>query len=93
MVYLETGHNAEIKIGKYLIAELGSHSDSGKTEIWFIRNTDGEELGSISWYSSWRKYAFNSFEMSYEEKCLRSIADFCEKLTKEHKEKLKCKKK
>jgi hypothetical protein len=81
---------SKIQIGKYLIVELGGHSASGKTQIWFVRSTDGTELGNISWNSGWRKYWFNPFENTgYEEICLRNIADFCEKLSKLHKEKLK----
>jgi hypothetical protein len=74
-------------ISKWLRAELGGHSQSGKTEIWFIRNVEGRELGNITWHCGWRKYVFESFENNcYEEQCLRDIATFLENLTKKHKE-------
>jgi len=81
---------SKIQIGKYLIAELGGHSPSGKTQIWYINNTDGAQLGCISWNCGWRKYWFQPCNYTgYEEDCLRDLANFCEKLTKIHKDKLK----
>lgn len=73
--------------------EEGTHilfvpaAPKAKTKVWWILNRyDHGHLGWIAWYSHWRKYSFTPNGGSvYEEKCLREIADFCEKKTKEHK--------
>jgi hypothetical protein len=57
-----------------------------KTKTWEIqeRNTHCP-LGGIMWYAPWRKYAaFFSASTVYEEACLREVADFCERKTREH---------
>lgn len=47
-------------------------------------------IGQVRWFGSWRKYCFFPYEETvYEEVCLREIAEFCEKVTKEHKAKKK----
>jgi hypothetical protein len=69
------------------IDEYGT-SASGKTKRWVVRSTEGarEELGTISWYPFWRKYAFFPQPLTtYEESCLRDIATFCEDETKKQK--------
>ncbi len=57
-----------------------------KTRTWLVREkARGYQLGRIAWFGRWRKYAFNPFlQTVFEEKCLRDIADFCERQTREH---------
>ena len=65
-------------------------SKSGKTKVWSVQtavSTDEEdlffELGTVSWYGGWRKYAFFPAPQTlYEQDCLRQIANFCERETK-----------
>ncbi len=63
-------------------------SNSGLTKIWNIESIyGGKYLGTIKWYSNWRKYCFYpSFETIFEQSCLRLISDFIEDQTKIHKE-------
>lgn len=71
-------------------------SASGKTLIWRVfaltqAAGDPYILGEIKWAARWRRYAYYpSAEIStvYEQDCLRSIADFVEKRTLLHREKL-----
>ncbi len=61
-----------------------------KTKTWSIMSKyeEGLELGQISWFSKWRKYAFFPKDSTlYEEKCLRDIAQFLQDQTKKHKAK------
>ena len=65
-------------------------SASGKTLRWEIIGEDEESLGWVKWYGPWRTYAFDAEpETVYEKTCLRQIAQFCEELTKEHRERRK----
>lgn len=59
--------------------------DKPKTQHWKLSSADGTILGEIKWYPSWRQYTYFPFiQAVYEEVCLREIADFVERLTKEH---------
>jgi hypothetical protein len=70
----------------YLNFDLIGHSQSGLTKIWIIRNTSGDVLGTVSWHGAWRKYDFETHNKGdrFDHHCLREIADFCERVTKEH---------
>lgn len=61
-------------------------SDSGKTSRFSVRAKDGGALlGEVRWFGRWRKYAFFPEELAvFEQDCLRTIADFCEAQSKEH---------
>lgn len=85
---------------KHIYFECEGTSVSGKTKVWSVKAKDGNMfLGEIRWYGPWRRYCFVidklSFEdlgepikkLVYEWVCMRSIADFCEKMTKEQREK------
>lgn len=64
-------------------------SKSGKTEIWIVHPKDNPHatLGMISWYSPWRKYVFSPAPGTvFEEDCLRTIAEFVEAQTRQHKQ-------
>ena len=64
------------------------YSDSGKTRRYVVSNIQTEEnLGEVKWAGNFRKYAFFPAPYTfYDSRCLRSIANFCDNLTKEHKE-------
>ncbi len=56
--------------------------------FWVYSKETGDTLGYIVWHSPWRKYWFEpSANTGFEWVCMREIADFVEKATKEHKEK------
>jgi len=76
--------------------------DKTKTQVWDIFSKEENEwLGRIMWFARWRTYAFSSTakhngeygrmisDIVFEQKCLKEIADFCDKLTNQHKELLK----
>ena len=49
-------------------------------------------LGTIKWYSPWRKYWFTPLgNTGFDDNCLDVISAFCKKLKKEHRELLKTK--
>jgi len=59
-------------------------SATGKTHTYRVLSTAGSSLGVVKWYGAWRCYAFfPARDTLYEQKCLRSIADFCEARTAE----------
>lgn len=60
------------------------------TLVWRVRAKQTisvkDELGTIGWYPSWRRYVFFSDgEALFDAACLREIADFCEQQTGVHK--------
>jgi hypothetical protein len=71
----------------YLNFDLIGHSQSGLTKIWRVLNeAEHTALGTISWHGAWRKYDFETMRFGdrFDHHCLREIADFCERVTKEH---------
>lgn len=69
----------------YLTFNYLRASSSGKTKVWSVENQASHILGSIHWFSKWRKYIFEPTATTYYDPvCLREIADFLEKQTKEH---------
>jgi len=65
--------------------DLGT-SDSGKTRRFaVIARHDDTLLGEICWFGGWRKYVFAALpQHRVRENCLRDIAAFCERTTREH---------
>lgn len=66
-------------------------SVSGKTRIWTVDVADPDiitiSLGEVKWFGRWRKYAFfPKAETVFEQCCLREIAEFCERQTRERKQ-------
>lgn len=44
-------------------------------------------LGSIKWYSRWRKYCFYAHsDIIWDNKCLTNVVDFLNTINKQHKE-------
>ena len=65
-----------------------------KTNMWRVDGR-GEHnvLGWVLWFSCWRCYAFEpKMGTTFNAGCLRDIAEFCERVTKEHRATLKGKK-
>lgn len=57
---------------------------------WVMTKDDGLTLGIIGWFARWRKYGFYPESATvFEEVCLREIAEFCERKTREHRAKRK----
>lgn len=56
------------------------------TKAWLVTNREsGGSLGMVRWYGGFRCYAFYPYgDTVYERTCLRDIADFCERMTQEH---------
>lgn len=59
-------------------------SASGKSKLFTVATPDGTSLGKVKWYGAWRCYAFfPNADTLYEKRCLRDIANFCEKESQE----------
>ena len=55
-----------------------------KTRRWYVLGRDKQAFAVIKWYGGWRKYVCYFQDSSFcDHDCLRMIADFCEKATKE----------
>lgn len=54
-----------------------------------ISRHSGALLGFVKWYVPWRQYTFCPLGGYFDKKCLREIADFCERETNAHREKRK----
>jgi hypothetical protein len=59
-----------------------------KTVVWAVMSKDtASHVGFVQWHGPWRKYCFfPEFNTIFEWDCMRSIAEFCEQKTKEHRE-------
>lgn len=71
----------------YLRFELDSEATlRRKTEVWLVWSTSGgNTLGEIKWFGRWRAYCFfPAPSTTFNDGCLREIADFSERLTREH---------
>lgn len=57
-----------------------------KTKVWHVcSREDGLAIGTVQWFGRWRKYSFfPTSGMVFEQTCLREIADFIEKKTKDY---------
>lgn len=55
------------------------------TKTWNVSSAGSGSLGLVGWYSPWRKYGFHANPCIFDETCMREIAEFCEKKTREHK--------
>ena len=80
----------EIKRTKYLIFYLAE--EKPKTNVYSIRNRrSGEELATISWYSSWMQYVMETSyfrgEIIWNDGCLKEVVEFLQWLREEHKKK------
>ena len=80
-----------IECGTFIRFNQAPTPPERKTLIWHIvANDGGDILGSIKWYGPWRKYCFFPFGNGvFEWVCLREIAGFCERKTREHKKGVK----
>ncbi len=70
---------------KHIRFVLDGTSESGRTRIWNVEATrDGHWLGEVKWMGRWYRYAFwPTPDTVFEQNCLRTIAAFCEEMTKE----------
>jgi len=74
-------------MGKWIYFEEHLPLPKHKTKRFNVITKDaGDSIGTVAWYGPWRKYCFfPHVNTVFEQDCLRDIADFIEKETKEHK--------
>jgi hypothetical protein len=70
----------------HIYFDFVTRSKSGKTLEYHVMAKDNSDcLGSVNWFGRWRCYVFNPWPGTvFEKLCLREIAEFCERLTTEH---------
>lgn len=72
---------------QYLRFEEAGASDTGKTKVWNVIGSDQNVAGQIKWFGRWRGYAFfPTSDTVFEQRCMRTIADFIEARNGEHRE-------
>lgn len=62
-----------------------------RTRHWMVHSKQsGDVLGTIAWYTNWRKYCWFPYpDTVFEWQCLRDIAEFIERETLWHREQAK----
>ena len=56
-----------------------------KTRTWIVKALAGERLGKVKWFAQWRRYSFFPDPgTAFEPDCLKTIAEFCERSTANH---------
>ena len=82
---------------KWMVAVQTQPLRPRKTKAWELRSkSDGSVLGTVNWFTSWRKYAFFptlASDTVFDADCLQDIVDFCRQQTKEHNDGLKANRK
>ncbi|MGH9747260.1 MAG: hypothetical protein ACRD59_14280 [Candidatus Acidiferrales bacterium] len=60
--------------------QLEHRARGRKTDVWHVWSLDGRHhLGSVRWFSPWRKYSFwPARDTVFEQDCLRDLAAFIE---------------
>ncbi len=55
-----------------------------KTNVYSVNNNDNIQIGTIYWYSGWRRYIFESFpEIMIDQACLDEMSRFIGDLMKQ----------
>jgi hypothetical protein len=74
------------KSQKWIRFTKGAPRYGMKTFTFFVLSAENDSLlGTVRWYSHWRRYAFFPDPKTvFEQDCLRDIADFCAERTREH---------
>jgi phenylpropionate dioxygenase-like ring-hydroxylating dioxygenase large terminal subunit len=67
--------------------------DAKKTRTWTVKTLAGVRLGVVKWFAPWRQYSFfPDAGTAWERECLRTVAEFCERSTDNHRAILKARK-
>lgn len=77
--------------GEYLnFKDEGPVSPGSKTRKFSVYSThSGALLGYVKYFVQWRQYVMFPLNAVFDKKCLREIADFCERATALQREKRK----
>jgi len=69
----------------HLVFKLGVQPRGYVTQVWNVAASDnGEALGQVRWYPSWRRYCFYPKAGTiFDADCLAEIATFCSLKTKD----------
>lgn len=77
------------RVTEYLIFQVVDRTPNHKTQICYVlTRRDRMLLGTISYYGRWRQYTFSALSQSVvlNKGCLRDIADQCEVMTGEQRQ-------
>jgi hypothetical protein len=81
-----------VSLGKYIFAGKLKRREKSKTDRWIILNKKSDEpIGDIHWYGAWRQYSLflpSCDSTVFNSECLKEIADFLNKLNRDHKKNL-----
>lgn len=75
-------------MAKYLEFRLIPRPEHRKTDMYDVWNKEDKSfLGRVSWYASWRCFAFypSGRNLVFERVCLRDIAEFLDQLMEKRK--------
>jgi hypothetical protein len=71
--------------GKYLRFIDFGKLPGQKTNTYEIRSTlTNQILGSIKWWSPWRKYVFSPHDSMFDARCLTEVVEFLNERTEAH---------
>lgn len=74
-------------LGAYMFAQELPPVEGHLTRQFVVTDRHGAPLGVIKWFGRWHEYAFHpDMETIYNPGCMRDLAAFCERITKEHKD-------
>lgn len=75
--------------GEYLnFKDEGLVSPGSVTHKFSVTSRQNSSLlGYVKWFIQWRQYCFFPMNAVFDKKCLREVAEFCERATDEHRAK------
>lgn len=77
------------KSSHLIVHDDGPFKPGKKTRKFNVFNTKHSLLGNILWHGPWKQYCYFPLDSTmYDKGYLRQVADFCEFLTKLHKDAL-----
>ncbi len=65
---------------KFLIFTKQADKPGAKTSVYSVSSKSGGALGTISWYSPWRRYTFSPANATFDADCLSDITKFIRSL-------------
>jgi hypothetical protein len=72
--------------GSYITFKPHEMLPQYKTLVWTVLSAAGDPIGSVRWYTHWRKYCFHpALGSVFEEVCLGEIGQFLTDRTADHK--------
>jgi len=81
-------------VGTHIYFMLFEQPNGRKTNVYEVYSNYDDHLGTVKWFTNWRKYCFYPAQGTiFEETCMREISQFIEDQTATQRERAAARKK